>query len=160
MAGVLLFGGVLFQSTAQGQGKGPPKGPGPLKPPKEIKLVLPDLRLTGVTVGTTVMTVKVTNQCKGQSAQTRLRLHIYGGPQKGSTGGDILEADVPPLKAGEVTAVTFDLKAYASKFSTYGDKYYRLEVDPYGKIKEVVENNNWVEKGAGPFPDAWNVCDK
>lgn len=122
--------------------------------------VMPDLRITKVTINGGQMFVEITNQCKGNAPANRLRLSLYGGPQKGSPGGEELEADVPAINAGAKATVTFDLKAYSSKFTTFGDKYYRLDVDSSNKVKETIEGNNWWEKNAGPFPDAANECDK
>jgi len=130
-----------------------------VKPPPAA-VALPDLRITKVTINGHKMFVEITNQCKGNAPANRLRLSLYGGPQKGSPGGEELEADVPAINAGAKATVTFDLIAYSSKFTTFGDKYYRLDVDSSNKVKEMIEDNNWWEKNAGPFPDPANECDK
>ena len=121
---------------------------------------LPDLRITKVTINAGKMLVEITNQCKGLAPANRLQLNLYGGSVKGSPGGEELEADVPAINPGAKATVTFDLKAYSSKFTTFGDKYYRLEVDFYNKVKETIEDNNWWEKNEIPFPDPANECDK
>jgi hypothetical protein len=119
---------------------------------------LPDLRITNVTISGGRMFVEIKNQCKGKAAANRLRLYLYGGPTKGSSGGEELEADVPELNPGAKADVVFDLKASSSKFATFGDKYFRLEVDTYQKVKESIEGNNYWEKSAIPFPDPANGC--
>ena len=121
---------------------------------------LPDLRITNVTINGGRMSVEITNQCKGLAPANRLRLELYPGSQKSPSGGDILEADVPAISPGAKATVTFDLKQYSSKYTTFGDKYYRLDVDYYNKVKETIEDNNWWEKGEVPFPDPANECDK
>jgi len=117
---------------------------------------LPDLRITNVTISGSKMYVEITNQCKGAAAANRLRLDLNDGPTKGSPGGLEMEDDVPAISPGAKATVTFDLKG--SKYATFGDKYYRLDVDVYNKVKETIETNNWWEKGAIPFPDAAGSC--
>jgi hypothetical protein len=129
-------------------------------PPPPPANALPDLRITKVTVSGGRMDVEITNQCLGNAGANRLHLNLYGGPSKQSGSGEEMEADVPAINGGATAVVTFDLKAYSSKYSTFGDKYYRLDVDVYNKIKETIENNNWWEKGTVPFPDAANSCNK
>jgi len=119
---------------------------------------LPDLRITKVTINGGQMIVEIMNQCKGAASTSRLHLNLYGGPEKGSPGGEELEADTPAIGPGEKVSVVFDLKQYGSKFSTFSNKYYRLDADVSNKVKETIEGNNWWEKNALPFPDAANSC--
>lgn len=119
---------------------------------------LPDLRITKVTISGSTMIVEITNQCKGAASTSRLHLSLFGGAEKGSSGGEELEADTPAIGPGEKVSVAFDLKQYGSKFSTFGNKYYRLDADVSNQVKETIEGNNWWEKNALPFPDAANSC--
>ena len=119
---------------------------------------LPDLRITKVTIDGGTMIVEITNQCQGTAVASRLHLNLYGGPAKGSPGGVEFEADTPPIGPGEKVSVSFNLKEYGSKISTFGNNYYRLDADVSNKVKETIEGNNWWEKNALPFPDPANAC--
>jgi len=63
------------------------------------------------------MIVEITNQCKGAASTSRLHLSLFGGPAKGSSGGEELEADTPAIGPGEKVLVTLDLKQYGSKLN-------------------------------------------
>ncbi len=146
---------VLAASTAQAQKTNPnlelPKGP--------IKIFLPDLRITNVIINGGKMDVEVTNMCKTPAGGNRLVLVLNEGPNKKSKPGEQVELDVPPLKAGEKTTLTYDMQEYKSKYTTFIGRHYRLEVDATNKVKEAQEGNNYFEKGAVPFPNGPHSCD-
>jgi hypothetical protein len=151
----LLLAVVLAASTAQAQKTNPnleiPKGP--------IKVFLPDLRITNVTINGGKMEVEVTNMCKAAAGGNRLVLVLNEGPDKKSKPGEQVELDVPPLKAGEKTTLTYNMQEYKSKYTTFIGRHYRLEVDATNKVKEAQEGNNYFEKGAIPFPNGPHSCD-
>lgn len=151
----LLLAVVLAASTAQAQKPNPkleiPKGP--------IKIFLPDLRITNVSINGSKMDVEVTNMCKAAAGGNRLVLLLNEGPDKKSKLGEQVGLDVPPLKAGEKTTMTYDMQQYGSKYTTFIGRYYRLVVDETNKVKEAQEGNNYFEKGAIPFPNGPNSCD-
>lgn len=158
-AALLIFAGAWFQSTAQAQKTNPnPKYNPPKEVPKNVKIALPDLRITKFSIEGSKISVQVTNQCQGVTPMVRLSMVIYKGEDKNSGADLIVENDVPPLKGG--AQVNVQLNVTGTKFdSGIGDRFYRLEVDSTNKVKEAVETNNWWEKGAVPFPDPANVCE-
>ena len=150
----LLLAVGLTASTAQAQ-KTNPK----LEIPKDpIKVFLPDLRITKVSINGGKMDVEVTNMCKVAAAGNRLILLVHEGPDKSSKPGLQAELDVPPLKGGEKTTLTYDMLKY-KKYTTLIGRFYRLDVDGSNKVKEAQEGNNYFEKGAVPFPNGPNSCD-
>ena len=151
----LLLAGVLAASTAQAQKTNPklelPKGP--------IKVFLPDLRITNVSINGGKMDVEITNMCKPAAGGNRLTLSLNDGPDKKSKPGEQVELDVPPLRGGEKTTMTFDMQQYQSKYTTFTGRYYHLVVDSTKKVKEAQEGNNYFDKGAIPFPNGPYSCD-
>ena len=157
-ASILLFCGTLFQLTAQTQPN--PKVKVPTNPnPNALKVFLPDFRITSVKIDGGKLTATVTNQCKAKAPNSRLRLEVYKGPTKDSGAASYLENDVPALAAGAQTTVTFDLATVSTlQYKLFTRHYYRLDMDPLNKIKEMSEDNNWYEKDSAPFPDPANIC--
>jgi hypothetical protein len=155
VASFLLLTGVLAASTTQAQKTNPdlkiPKGP--------VKVYLPDLRITNISINGGKMEVEVTNMCKTAAGTNRLTLNINDGPDKKSKPGEQVELDVPSLAPLEKVIMTFDMKQYNSKFTTFIGRFYRLVVDSTNKVKEAQEGNNYFEKGAIPFPNGPNSCD-
>ena len=151
----LLLTGILAASTAQAQKTNPdlniPKGP--------IKVYLPDLRITNVSINGGKMDVEVTNMCKTAAGTNRLMLVVNEGPDKKSKAGEQIELDVPPLQPLEKVTMTYDMKQYNSKYTTFIGRFYRLVVDSTNKVKEAQEGNNYFEKGAIPFPNGPHSCD-
>jgi len=74
---------------------------------------------------------------RGDNESVRLHLSLFGGPAKGSSGGEELEADTPAIGPGENVLITLDLKQYGSKFSTFDNKYYRLDADFSGVRRDL-----------------------
>jgi hypothetical protein len=151
----LLLAVVLAVSTTQAQKRNPnleiPKGP--------IKVFLPDLRITTVSINGGKMNVEVTNMCKPAAGGNRLVLLLNEGPDKKSKVGEQVELDVPPLKGGEKTTLTYDMQQYGSKYTTFIGRYFHLVVDGTNKVKEAEEGNNYYDKGAVPFPNGPHSCD-
>ena len=151
-ATVLLLSAVSL-APAQKVGRDPN---GPIgKGNKPVKL-RPDLKV-GMPAKPTDKTATVTifNKCKGSAAATRVRMSIYQGTAFLRT----MEMDVPPLAPGAKTEVTFQIPASDSKIKTLADKSFKIEVDPYNKIQEASEGNNWWKSNEQPFPDKGGYCD-
>ncbi|MFL6332035.1 MAG: CARDB domain-containing protein [Pyrinomonadaceae bacterium] len=155
VSGFLLLTVVLAASTARAQ-RPNPKLDSPQRP---VKVALPDLRITSVIIDAGKMDVEVTNMCKGTAGGNRLILSLYEGPDKKSKVGEQVGLDVPPLKAGEKTTLTFDMQQYGSKYTSFAGRYFHLLVDETNKVKESQEGNNYYDKGAMPFPNGPHSCD-
>jgi hypothetical protein len=151
----LLLTVVVAASMAQAQRPNPK-----LDVPKGItKVLLPDLRITKVSINGSKMDVEVTNMCKAAAGGNRLVLLLNEGPDKKSKPGEQVELDVPPLKGGEKTTLTYDMLQYGSKYTTFMGRYYHLLVDGTNKVKETEEGNNYYDTGAIPFPNGPHSCD-
>jgi hypothetical protein len=117
------------------------------------------LRIKAVSVNGTKAVVQIINQCKGSVPKSRILLRLYKGATKDSGEGSLIEFDVPALAGGGTASAEIDLKSPAGVSKTFVGKYYRFELDPNDKIKEMIEHNNWYEKEIQPFPDSITSCE-
>lgn len=124
----------------------------------------PDLKAGLVSAGGTKAVVRVLNVCKGDAPASRVRVSVAGGPQK-NTPGTVFEEDVPPLLGTASTqpgrrsadvVITLDGSAAVKSFD---NKYIRIDADPFDRVREASETNNWWEPKAQPFPEPSGYCD-
>jgi hypothetical protein len=113
------------------------------KMPKMTYADLPNLMLQSLDdskVG--IISVTVTNVCKGKSAPTTIELDILKGVDSSSGIMKTVSADVPAL-APKGSAVVKLLTGAHGEFDTVlPGHYYELTVDPDDKVKETSEEDN------------------
>lgn len=97
------------------------------------------------------ITVAVTNACNGSTAGTSYVLVTFKeSPGKDAKAIYYIGNTVKALKGGETYAQTFSVGERRIPYN----KYIYVEVDPYKKVTEASEDNNWRTlnpSGAGVF---------
>ncbi|HMT06402.1 MAG TPA: CARDB domain-containing protein [Pyrinomonadaceae bacterium] len=94
------------------------------------------------------ITVTVTNACRQSSARASYVLVTFKqGSQPGAKPIYFIGNTVKALKGGESQSQTFDV---SNKKIEVG-RYIYIETDPYKKVAEASEDNNW----RSLFPDAF-----
>lgn len=111
--------------------------------------VRPDLVVSGLVVdpdssGRFVVKVSVTisNDCRGsEAAASFVMITFKESAEPGSKAIYFVGRRVNPLKGGERQTLTLDATASGKQIGL--DRHVHAEVDPYRKIAEASENNNW-----------------
>lgn len=151
LTGLTLAASAATAARAQGPTTNPK-----LKPhaPEKIAVLLPDLVVQQAALGkasdgsTQSVRLTVANTCGAASAQSYVLVTFYDKP-----GGKALYyvgKEVNALKGGETFSEVIDL---GSKKMPAGASV-SVEVDPYHKVKEDDETNNWLKlnPNEAPFP--------
>ncbi len=115
-----------------------------------------DLIVTGLTVELDAggqfisrVSVKVSNACRGAGSAPSFVLVTFRESDKpGSKAIYFVGSKVKPLRGGESQTLIFDTAASGKYIER--TRHVLAEVDPYKKIAEADENNNWRTL----FPDA------
>ncbi|MCA1817827.1 MAG: hypothetical protein LC746_15810 [Acidobacteria bacterium] len=111
------------------------------RPPRPQVSLPPDLTIKSAKYievkDSTQAIVVVANAGKGSAPKSRIRLDVFKGVTKESGVKKYYWTDVPPLKPGEETTVTFEIAP--DKFAG-GARL--VTVDPDNKVKESDETNN------------------
>ena len=116
----------------------------------------PDLVVSGVHIdpdagGSFVARVMVTvsNGCRGSDTHVSFVMVTFKeNSERGSKAIYFVGSRVNALKGGESQTLTFDAAASGKQIGL--DRHILVEVDPYRKIAETSEDNNWRTKN----PDA------
>lgn len=144
---------VAAATAARAQGPTPNPRVRP-RAPEKIAVVLPDLVVQQVSLGkaadgsTQSVRVTVGNTCGAEAAQSYVLVTFFDKP--GGKALYYIGREVKPLKGGETFTEILDL---ASK-KMPSDANVNVEVDPYHKVKEDDETNNWfkLNPNEAPFP--------
>lgn len=159
LAAALLVCVSASLTPAQKAGKAP-QGPVGKDKSSAVRL-LPDLAV-GLKYKPTpisrIATAIVYNKCKGSAPASRVEMQVLYNTEKGGQQF-LISMDVPPLGPGEKAEVTFEIPSNHPHLKTLGDKYFTFTADPYNKVKEASEGNNWWKPDATPFPDKGGYCD-
>lgn len=154
---VALTGLALVAAAATARAQGPAPQPNPKlkdKPPTKIAVLLPDLVVRQVNLGkaadgkTQSVRVTVANTCGVEAPQSYVTATFYDKP-----GGQILFIaghEVKALKGGETFSQVLEL----GDKKMPADAHVVVEVDPYKKVREDDETNNWMKlnPNEAPFP--------
>lgn len=111
--------------------------------------VRPDLVVSGLAVDpdpsgrfVAKVSVTVTNDCRGsETAPSFVIITFKESSQPGAKAIYFVGSRVNALKGGERQTLTFDAAASGKQIGL--DRHVLAEVDPYRKIAEASENNNW-----------------
>jgi hypothetical protein len=88
------------------------------------------------------VSVTVTNPCRGSGAPPSFLLVTFKeSEQPGAKSIYFVGSKVKALKGGETQTLTFDASASGKQIEL--TRYVIAEVDPYRKVAEVNEGNNW-----------------
>ena len=158
LASILLLFGMASLAFAQKIEKDPNGSLGKDRNKNPVKL-LPDL-VVGTTYKPTakIMKVIVANKCKGSAPASTVEMTVtYQGTQ-GAQYFKLLK-DVPPLAPGAKADVTFEIPVNHPVIKSLADKYYTFVVDPFNKVKEASEGNNWWKPDVTSFPEKGGYCD-
>jgi len=117
-----------------------------LSVPGQIK---PDLVVTGLQVDPDAsgrfaarVTVTVSNSCRGSATDASFVMVTFKETSRpGSKAIYFVGSRVNPLKGGESQTLIFDAAASGKQIGL--DRHVLAEVDPYRKIAEATETNNW-----------------
>ncbi|HVQ36859.1 MAG TPA: CARDB domain-containing protein [Pyrinomonadaceae bacterium] len=130
-----------------------------LKTTKNVKVFLPDLVVSNVAIGDGAggiaqsVRVTVTNTCEAAAASSYVLATF-----KDQAGKALYYAGntVKALKGGESQEQVFDVSGKKMPAGTN----VSVEVDPYRKLKEDVEGNNYrkLNPNMAPFPDGPTHC--
>lgn len=153
---IVLTGMLCAAASTVARAQEPNRRPAP----KEV--LLPDLVVSNVAVGKGAggiaqsVRITVTNTC-GVAAKESYVLAKF--MDKSGDGGKTLYYignTVKALKGGESHAQDFDV----SNKKMPADSHVSVEVDPYKKVKEDSEGNNWskLNPNSSPFPDGPKHC--
>jgi len=86
------------------------------------------------------ITVTVTNACRNQAAgASHVLVTFKENERAGAKAIYFVGSAVKALRGGESSTQTFDLSTKKIAFSTY----VFIEADPYKKVSEASEDNNW-----------------
>ncbi len=109
----------------------------------------PDLVVSGLVVNPDAtgrfvakVSVTVSNDCRGsETAASFVMITFRESAKPGSKAIYFVGRRVNALKGGERQTLTFDATTSGKQVAL--DRHVLAEVDPYGKIAEASENNNW-----------------
>lgn len=131
-----------------------------LKAPQKVLVALPDLVVSSLAVGkgaggiAASVRVTVTNTCEAAAAESYVLATFMD-----KAGGKTLYLvgnTVKALKGGESQTAVFDVSGKKMPAGSH----VSVEVDPYKKVKEDSEGNNWskLNPNSSPFPDGPKHC--
>jgi hypothetical protein len=161
MRRLLLYAltGLMFAATSAARAQGPAPNT-QLKrkptPPEKFAVLLPDLVVQHVSLGkandgmTQSVRVTVENTCGVSSPQSYVLVTFYDKAGDGAKALYYIGNSVKPLKGGETFTQILDLGSKKMP----ANAHVVVEVDPYQKVKEDDEGNNWqkLNPNEAPFP--------
>ncbi|MFL6231184.1 MAG: CARDB domain-containing protein [Pyrinomonadaceae bacterium] len=152
-----LTGLTVAAAASAVRAQGPTQNPGTkMKPPERIAVLLPDLVVQQVALGkagdgqTLSVRVTVANTCGAAAPQSYVLATFYDKAGDGAKALYYIGHEVKPLKGGETETQVLDLGAKKMP----ANAHVVVEVDPYKKVKEDEEGNNWMKlnPNEAPFP--------
>jgi hypothetical protein len=156
-----LTGLLMFTAASAARAQGPVPVPNTqLKtkpmPPQKFVVLLPDLVVQHVSLGkasdgmTQSVRITVANTCGVASPQSYVLATFYDKAGDGAKALYYIGNSVKPLKGGETFTQILDLGSKKMP----ANAHIVVEVDPYQKVKEDDEGNNYMKlnPNEAPFP--------
>jgi hypothetical protein len=159
MRRLLLYAltGLALTAASAARAQGPAPNPGlKMKPQERIAVLLPDLVVQHISLGkagdglTQSVRVTVANTCGAAAPQSYVLATFYDKAGNGAKALYYIGHEVKPLKGGETETQVIELGAKKMP----ANAHVVVEVDPYKKVKEDDETNNWqkLNPNEAPFP--------
>jgi CARDB len=154
---IALTGLAFVAAAAAARAQGPAPQPNPKlkdRPPVRVAVQLPDLVVQQANLGkssdgqTQSVRVTVANTCDAEAPQSYVTATFYDKP--GGKTLFVVGHEVKALKGGETFSQVLEL----GDKKMPADANVAVEVDPYKKVKEDDETNNWMKlnPNEAPFP--------